>query len=508
MSTPTTVELTMEELDGLFERVKASVAEGDYEKLELLRNAYFTLTGLIEDDRMTIRKLREMLYDRSTEKTRKVLAEVDRQTPVRGGDRGAPAAGDEAEKRNKRRKVKGHGRNGASAYGGAERVRIGHDELKHGQRCPECEKGKVYQKRPEVLVRITGEPPLSATLYELERLRCNLCGEIFTASPPEGVGPDKYDATSAAMIGLLRYGSGLPFNRLEGLQGAMGIPLPADGEVIHNDDTSMRVLSLRNEPPEDGVAAERTGIFTSGIVSTRKGRRIALFFTGRKHAGENLTNVLQRRASELPPPIQMCDALSRNLPKELEVIVTNCLAHARRYFVKVVHNFPEECRHVLEALAEVYRVDALAREQQLSADERMRRHQAESQPILNDLKAWFETQLAEKKVEPNSGLGDAMCYMTKRWEKLTGFLRVPGAPIDNNVCERALKKAILHRKNSLYFKSKNGAHVGDIFLSLIHTAELNDVDPFHYLTELLRHRDEVRASPKNWLPWSYPHSPD
>jgi hypothetical protein len=173
-----------------------------------------------------------------------------------------------------------------------------------------------------VLVRITGEPPLRPKLYELGRLRCNLCGEIFTASPPEGVGKEKYDATSAAMIGLLRYGSGLPFNRLEGLQAALGIPLAAstqwdivreaalelepvfeelirqgaNGDVLHNDDTRMRVLSLRNEPPEPGVGAERTGIFTSGIVSTGQGRRIALFFTGRKHAGENLTDVLTATA--------------------------------------------------------------------------------------------------------------------------------------------------------------------------------------------------------------------
>lgn len=531
MPTPTTIELTMKELEALFERVKASVAEGDYEKLEMLLNAYLTLTGLIEEDRMTIRKLREMLYGRSTEKTSKVLAEVESESPqVRGAGSGAPGVGDEGEKSSKR-KTKGHGRNGANAYGGAERIPIAHGELKHGQRCPECEKGKVYQKKPEVLVRITGEPPLRATLYELERLRCNLCGEIFTASPPDGVGQEKYDATSAAMIGLLRYGSGLPFNRLEGLQGAMGIPLPAstqwdivrdaalelepvfeelirqgaDGDVLHNDDTSMRVLSLRNVPPEpeDGVGAERTGIFTSGIVSTRQGRRIALFFTGRKHAGENLTDVLQRRASELPAPVQMCDALSRNLPKEFEVIVANCLAHGRRYFVKVVENFPEECRHVLEALAEVYRIDALARKQQLSPDERLRLHQAESQPILDELNKWFEAQLAEKNVEPNSGLGQAIRYMLKHWERLTRFLRVPGAPIDNNLCERALKKAILHRKNSLFFKTQNGARVGDLFLSLIHTAELNDLDPFHYLTELLRNRREIKASPTDWLPWSY-----
>jgi len=527
-----TIELEMKELESLFERLKASVPEDDYGKLETLLNAYVNLTGLIEDERMTIRKLREMLFARSTEKMSKVVPEVDSESSKnRGGESGAPNESDEPDKRRKRRKGKSHGRNGADAYKGADRTHVSHDELKHGQRCPECKKGKVYTKKPKVLVRITGEAPLRATLYELERLRCNLCGETFTASAPDGVGDEKYDATSAAMIGLLRYGSGLPFNRLEGLQGSMGIPLPAstqwdivqdvavgldlvfeelirqaaDGDVLYNDDTGMKIVSLMNEPPEpeDGVGDERTGIFTSGIVSTKQGRRIALFFTGRKHAGENLSHVLAQRASELPPPIQMCDALSRNLPKEFETILANCLTHGRRYFVKVVDNFPQDCRYVIEELAKVYRIDGIAREQGLSPEQRLRLHQAESEPILKQLKAWFKGQLADNKVEPNSGLGEAIRYMLKHWDKLTRFLKVPGAPIDNNLCERALKKAILHRKNSLFYKTKNGAHVGDIFLSLIHTAELNGVNPFHYLTELIRHRREIKGRTADLLPWNY-----
>ncbi len=199
----------------------------------------------------------------------------------------------------------------------------------------------------------------------------------------------------------------------------------------------------------------------------------------------------------------MCDALSRNLPKEFETILSNCLTHGRRYFVKVVENFPQECLYVIEVLAEVYRIDALARERGLSPEKRLRLHQAESEPILKELKAWFKAQLADKKVEPNSGLGEAIRYMLKHWDKLTRFLRVPGAPLDNNLRERALKKAILHRKNSLFYKTKNGARVGDIFLSFIHTAELNGVDPFHYLTELIRHRGEIHANPADWLPWNY-----
>jgi len=248
---------------------------------------------------------------------------------------------------------------------------------------------------------------------------------------------------------------------------------------------------------------ERTGVFTSGIVSTKEGRKIALFFTGRRHAGENLSEVLKARAAELGTPIQMCDALSRNLPRELKVIVANCIAHSRRKFVDVVESFPTECCYVLETLGKVYQNDASARKQALSAEERLELHQRESGPVMEELHTWLKKQLEEKRVEPNSGLGEAISYALDHWEKLTRFLQVPGAPLDNNVCERALKKAILHRKGSLFFKTQNGARVGDTFMSLIYTCQLHGVDPFAYLNALQRHAEALEAKPEEWMPWSY-----
>jgi hypothetical protein len=128
----------------------------------------------------------------------------------------------------------------------------------------------------------------------------------------------------------------------------------AQGEVLYNDDTSMKILARMGKnqrraeaeeaEEEEEEESERTGIFTSGVVSTRAGHKIALFFTGRKHAGENLADVLAQRAQELGPPIQMCDGLERNLPKALQTILGNCLLHARRKFVDVTAQFPEECR--------------------------------------------------------------------------------------------------------------------------------------------------------------------
>ena len=93
--------------------------------------------------------------------------------------------------------------------------------------------------------------------------------------------------------------------------------------------------------------------------------------------------------------------------------------------------------------------------------------------------------------------------MRRRWGPLTLFLREPGAPLDNNICEQSLKMAILHRKNSLGFKTQHGAQVGDLFMSLIQTCRLNRVNPWDYLMALVHHPDHVRASPDQWMPWNY-----
>jgi hypothetical protein len=171
--------------------------------------------------------------------------------------------------------------------------------------------------------------------------------------------------------------------------------------------------------------------------------------------------------------------------------------------VEVAQNFPVECRHVLLQLGEVYRNDAQARDANLGAEERLRFHQEHSRPGMEKLHDWLEAQFAERKVEPNSGLGKAITYLLRHWKALTLFLRQAGAPLDNNLCERALKRAVLHRKNALFYRTLNGAQVGDLFMSLIHTCELCGADSFHYLTELQRHAGELGASPAEWMPWNY-----
>jgi transposase len=492
------LDVDVEELDRVIDAAEnGPLSKTDRQKLKT------TLHALVE----------RLAQKRNTEKTNSVLEPKNASSPAaESPEPPAPA---------------GHGRNAASAFTGAEKVCVQHAHLKPGDTCPECREGKVYrQKEPKTLIRIVGQAPVKATVFEMERLRCNACCQVFTAAEPANAGAGKYDMTAVAMIALLKYGTGMPFNRMERLETQLGIPLPAatqwelmepaagslepildelirqaaQGSVVHNDDTGMRILKLvRNT--DDG----RTGTFTSGIVSIWREWRIALYFTGWKHAGENLADVLKRRAAERDAPIQMCDALSRNAPRlpGVEVLLANCLAHGRRQLVEVAANFPEQCRYVLETLGRVYQTDAQARERQLSPESRLLLHQEHSGPLLDELHEWMETQFAGHKTEPNSGLGKAISYLQRHWTKLTLFLRQPGAPLDNNIAERALKKAILHRKNALFYKTTNGARVGDLFMSLIHTCELNKANPFDYLTELLRHPAEMKASPAEWMPWKY-----
>jgi transposase len=533
------IELDAMRVEELLRRAEEQAFDAeDYQTIRLLVESYAHLTSMVGDKNTTIARLRKLLFGDRSEKTEKVVGDK-KDSAAPSTTAASDGRGEHADPNDNGAADKpsspGHGRYSADDYPGAHQVEVTHPKLSAGDACPECRQGTLYENTPGVLVRFVGQAPLQATVYRLQKLRCHLCGKVFTASAPAGVGEEKYDHTVASMIGLLKYGSGLPFNRMERLQRNCEIPLAAStqwgivsaaagslasayeelirqaaqGEVVHNDDTTVRILELMGKraeqsPPFDDLNDPgRTGLFTSGVVATRAGLRIALFFSGRQHAGENLMDVLKHRAAELGAPIHMCDGLARNLPKELDTILANCLAHGRRNFVDLYDRFPTECRYVIEAFQVIYHNDKAARENCLSADQRLSYHQVHSRPTVDSLKEWLQRQFDQRLVEPNSALGEAINYLLKRWDSLTLFLRRAGAPLDNNLCERALKKAILHRKNALFYKTRNGAGVGDIYMSLIYTCELNGVSAFDYLNRLQLARADVTKHPDRWMPWNY-----
>lgn len=543
MKPPEIVNATQAELDELLAKAKPTFSCEQYLLLERVFGTFVYVMLSLQNAKTSIKRFQRMLFGSRTEHKRNVLERAAVAHDLRGQD----AAGSGAERAEvvvpvpvpvPKPRPPGHGRNAAQAYSGAPIVECVSPDLEPGDRCPQCDKGKVYDSPPKSLVKVVGQAPLGATVYRVQRLRCRLCDAIFTAPLPAAVASlPKYDSSCASMIAVLRFGNGMPHFRLEGLQASLYIPLPdatqwdivskaapspravfeelirqaAQAPLLHSDDTPMKVLSLMKERARaeaGGAKPVAKAINTSGIVAVLQNneneqRKVVLFFTGHAHAGKNMERVLAHRAEELQPAMQMCDALAANVAGEFTTILANCLAHGRRQVADVAEQFPEAARYVIEALAEVYKHDATCREEALSDAQRLSFHQQHSLSVMDGLERWMAEQFDKRLVEPNSGLGKALHYLIRHWDALTLFLRKVGAPLDNNLCEQVLKRAIIHRKGSLFYKTVRGAEVGDIYMSLIHTCRLCDVNPFDYLNALQQRAQEVIAAPANWLPWNF-----
>jgi len=439
-------------------------------------------------------------------------------------------AGDDKEPPDKD-PAKGHGHRPASDYQEAELLKIAHEALKKGSICPECGKGKLFNLAPGTVIRIVGQPWLNVRIYKPERLRCPICQKVFTAKLPEELYTEsRIDKTAKSIVSILKYRGGMPFYRQEQIQTILGNPvsdteiwgmtrdvadciepvfvelcqLAANCECLHNDDTTARVLSLMKE--NEVKNPERTGMFTTGILGKMEDKQIALFFTGRQHAGENLNDILSMRDEALPIPIQACDALSRNTPKDHPTQPGNCNAHARRNFYEIASCWPKECMNVVASFDLVFLNDKIAKEKNLTPQDRLRWHQEKSTPIMEKMKTYCEGIIDSKQIEPNSSFGKAFQYLKNNWEGLTLFLRIPGVPISNNDNERQLKRAVLNRKNAYFFKNESGAKIADILMSVIETCALNKVNPYNYFTALQENARIVLEDPKAWLPWNYSHN--
>ncbi|MEJ2472222.1 MAG: transposase [Desulfuromonadales bacterium] len=520
---PPVIELSLAEKDSFLQRMKGIVDKDDFAIIVSMTDTLAWLNRELEQEKLTIARLKA-LFGITSEKSKDILPPSSEQQ----GEREKQKNGlnqDEGTKEN--RKKPGHGRNGADKYSGATIVSCPHGSLKPGDPCPECTTGKLYEMtKPGIAVRIRGNSPLSGIVYQRQRLRCNPCMAVFVADLPHEAGESKYDASAQAMIVLLKYGHGFPLYRLNTLHAQLGIPLPistqwglieqsaycvlpvyehlfylaAQGHLIHNDDTGAKVLSLLKEN-KSLKGDDRKGIFTTSILSHVENNTVVLYFTGRLHAGENLAVLFQERLSERDPPLHMCDASSRNRVETIETIDLNCLVHGRRYFVKSLSAFPDQCCYVIESLGKVFHNDAQT--WSMTDKERLDYHIKLSAPVMEGLKLWMKKQIEDKCVEPDWSLGKAITYMQNHWIELTAFLRIPGAPLDNNCVERALKKVQLHRKNAYFFKTEFGAQVGDMFMGLIETCVLAETNPFEYLVTLIEKATEVKASPQKWLPWNY-----
>jgi hypothetical protein len=545
MQQPDEVRLNREEGEALIERLERNaLTSEDRRVLVQLIRFYFWLLFALQEARFSLKRLRRLVFGDKRKKRQKGSrggssgpGGGDGPSAHAGGQQALPGAASGNQGASGAHRP-GHGRQGAEAYVGAERVECRHETLAVGERCPVCGRGRLYRVPSGVEIRLDGNALVSAIRYELEKLWCSGCGEVFTAQLPEDIAEEKYSFRARAVLAVGRYYLGLPFHRIEGYQAMLGVPLPdatqwdvietvgdcghvvfrylehlaAQGELIYQDDTSVRVLSLLKANQEFETRAEalglsrspeRTGMYTTALVVKRGEQTICLYYSGRSHAGENLATLLKQRQAGRDRPLVMSDALSHNEADEANLIRCHCLAHGRRKFSELEEVFPAECQVVLEALKQVFDHDEVARHEQMEDAARLAYHQQYSAPIMDGLKAWLKKQLDDRLVEPNSSLGKAIAYMQGHWETLTRFLHLPGAPIDNNLCERALKLFIRQRKHSLFYKTEHSAYVASVLSSLIATCVQAGVKAVDYRVALQENRHEVFLNPAAWLPWNY-----
>jgi hypothetical protein len=535
MKRPAEVKLSREDGEAVRQRLEGNALTADDRRvLGQVLQWYFWLLFAVQEARFSLKRLRVMLFGEQPKKRKESPAGPsttprDSDGGASGAD-GAQAQGDRAPAATEGRP--GHGRRGAQAYMGAQQVECCHETLRAGERCPVCGRGRLYRVAPGVDLRLDGHALLSAVRYVLEKFRCSACGQIFTAAAPAAAGADKYTARARAVLVLGRYYLGVPLYRLEGYQAMVGVPvadatqwdqiervadcaypvfeqlqtLAAQGEVIYQDDTHVRILSLIGENRQaqaEGAPAGRTGMYTTALVVQQSAQTICLYFAGRAHAGENLEALLTHREADRGKPLVMSDALAANTADEAALIRCHCLAHGRRKFSELEEVFPEECAVVIEALKQVFDHDEAAQVQQMNATERLAYHQTYSRPIMEALKRWLDTQVDERLVEPNSSLGKAIAYLRGHWDTLTRFLQVERAPLDTNIVERALKLIIRQRKNSLFYATEHSAYVASILTSLIATCLHAGVNALEYLVALQAHRAAVFGDPAAWLPWNY-----
>jgi transposase len=437
------------EIENLVKQIRGANLEPSVkEKIERLLRTILILVEFLQQKNTSIKKLREMLFGKRTEKHHMKKADGEQKADWSGkaDEEKSQAVGNQAPKveqsasgDKEKPNRKGHGRRAISDYPGAKVVKCRHEHLKVGDNCPGLCSGRLYElKEPTSLLQFIGQPLIQATNYEREVLRCAKCQQRYVAPLPKGVAEERYDATCDATIALMRYGAGLPWYRQAGLQAMGGVPLSeatmwerceatadaalgvylylkrlgANGEVMHTDDTGVKILSCLKENQEE----KGRGTLTSGIVVTVGSRKIAFYLSGRRHAGENLAELLKNRNAELEKPFQMSDALAANTSVEKNVISGYCLTHARRKVYELIENYPGECEVVLDAVTKVYENEAET--EGMSPEERLAYHQARSGPVMKELKEWIEKQFAQRLVEPNSSLGQALRYWLNHWERL------------------------------------------------------------------------------------------
>ena len=522
--------------------------------------------SLLEKQHITMRKLREMIFGKKNKQKKS-------KGNGNGNDDGNSSSGNEGSSNNNtssneddstgnafgasdnkpngvsngpnnkdtKPKGKNNGRNPHTVYRNAEIVWHRVAGIKPGSSCPKtlCT-GKLSALPAGVIVVVDGQPVAKVTKHFVEKYRCGLCGYRIEATPPEALAGKKkvYTPELKSYLAMHKFFLAVPYHRMDSYQKMLNLPLPdstqwnliealasscypifnifkilaANSKIIWNDDTVNRILDVMTENQKGENA--RTGMYTTCIMAeTEDGHKIALYLNGTQHSGENVEAVLKKRDKGKGPIIQMSDALAVNTPATIATIACYCLSHGFRKIEYLNDYFPLPCISIMKKLGKVFEIDAKTRD--MTDEERLAYHIQHSKPIMFALYEQILDLLSSKDVEPNGELAKALRYFQSNWVPLTRFLSIAGAPICNNIVERALKLAIRVRKNSLFYKSRYSAALSGAITSLIYTCTYANVNPATYLTALQKNAEAVTRNAEHWLPWNFeehfkkltPHSP-
>lgn len=516
---PKVSKFSQEQMDGfLAEILGSNISTESAEFVKMLIHGNAWISQQLELGQLSIARLRKLFQIQGSEKAssrkpKKDPASLQGQTNASSTE---PC---------------GHGRNSADAYEGAAVVEVGHPELNPGDTCiAEACDGRLYEvSEPGTLIRVTGAPLARATRYNLQKLRCAICEIIYTAPLPAGVSDKKYDATFISMLMINKYFMSVPLYRQDRLQHHLGIPLPAstqwdlmaaykpmlealykalskdcaNGVALCYDDTSVKIMSeiKAAKSAQNGEKSKHT-CFTTGIVSIHEDHRTYLYITDNRTAGKCITDIMTLRDTSLELPIMMCDALSANIPQGISedlYVLCFCLVHARRQFYELPDGYDDVADKVIGLIGTIY--DHEAHTKGFSSKKRLAYHQEKSTPIMQELKSYLEEQ--KTQFEPNSVAGKAVEYILKRWTQLSQFLRMPHAPLDTNIVERALKLVIQVRKSSMFYKSLSSAAFASFVQSALYSAAQNDINPCDYMQALIDNEKAVILNAHDWLPWHY-----
>jgi hypothetical protein len=460
---PIVIEKSQEEVEQIVALVHASnVPEGTKPFVFGGINLASWIPRALVEHKITVSNLKRLIFGKGDKVTK--LQDKSPKTEQNNTAPEEPVPSASNDESHEPKEPKGHGRLPHTAYINATEHTIALESLSAGQSCPHHCGGKLYSINLGILINIKGQNLASVDKYWIEKLRCALCNEVFSADIPTHVHQEKYHPSFKAILALQKYYMAMPFHRQGYFQSLIGFPIPAS--------TQWQLM--------EELAGCALLVFPALEILAANGSLI--------HNDDTVFRIVDT---------------SHNIPATYDTIVCNCLSHGFRKFDELQAFYPEHCLPIMKWLSIPFKRDEESKQLGHDEEQRLVYHQKHSLPAMLEAKVYMEHLLSSKQVEPNESLGKAIKYMLKHWEKLTRFLQIPGAPIHNNDMERGLKIPIRARNTWLFYKTEYGAMAGDELTSIIYACELSGINPFDYLIALQVYKDQIVKEPKAWLPWNY-----